>query len=410
MTYTSVCFLLVAVLFAPLSEAAVQAEENVPSAVIQSERKAEPPVNVLAPYHGGVIDEQVMSENLCALTFDDGPGPFTAELLDMLDSYGIQATFFMLGKNAGGKYQEVVKRALAEGHEVENHSFSHPVLKKLGAERRHEELSKTNEVLRSLGGEPHFLRPPYGSKDDALTGQAAEEGLRIITWSRDSLDWKRLPDDYSLLPDSSGHVSQKGHLRGIFLFHDIHKRTVDDLPRIVSQLKAGGCQRFVTVRDFVDMTFQDHEPPMLMTKHPRRSSAPASAAASSVPQQAAVSSEPQPAAVQPAAGAIPAAAASAPAEPEKITGVPSLVSSWAGYAVADPVIEGPKQPKQGLAALFSADDKPTYKPSTWKQDEPKVIFKEGDILTDTTGIYIGVIDKPAPKAEKPAPKAQPSRR
>lgn len=220
-----------------------------------------------ATYFGSRIDTQPMGENLCCITFDDGPGPYTPQLLDKLDEYGIPATFFMLGKNAQ-RYPDVVQRAAAEGHEIGSHSYSHPNLKRLGQKARYDELAKTSEIFRSLGIEPRFLRPPYGAKDDALIKLAAELGLSVITWSRDSEDWKRLPSDYAKLPDSFGHIAPTGHLRGIFLFHDIHKRTVDDLPRIVEQLRAGGCQRFVTVSDYFDGFYSDPEPPLLMTRRP----------------------------------------------------------------------------------------------------------------------------------------------
>ncbi len=217
------------------------------------------------PVNGDVIYSQTMGENLCAITFDDGPGPFTGQLLDKLDEYGIPATFFMLGRNAE-RHPDIVQRALAEGHEVGSHSYSHPNLKHCSTRQRRDELSRTNDILRALGAEPKYLRPPYGEKDQALVDMAAELGLRTITWSRDSLDWKRLPSDYTRLPDSRGRIAPAGQLRGIFLFHDIHKTTVDDLPRIVAQLRAGGCDRFVTVSDYLDMFFCDPEPPIQMTR------------------------------------------------------------------------------------------------------------------------------------------------
>ncbi len=217
------------------------------------------------PILGDRINRQLMGENLCALTFDDGPGPWTEHLLDQLDEFGIPATFFILGRNAE-HYPDTIKRALAEGHQVESHSYSHPNLKKASSKRRLNELTKTNEILRSLGGDPMYLRPPYGEKDKGLIEMAASMGLRVITWSRDSEDWKKLPADYAMLPDNRGNFTPRGQLRGIFLFHDIHKTTVNDLPRIVKQLRDGGCQRFVTVHDYLNMFFCDPQPPLLMTR------------------------------------------------------------------------------------------------------------------------------------------------
>ncbi len=375
-------FLLVSMLFSPVLSLSAQAEE-------------------LVPYQGALIDDQKMSENLCALTFDDGPGPFTGELLDMLDAYGIRATFFMLGRNAS-RFPDTVKRALAEGHEVENHSFSHPNMKTLGAARRYEEMSKTNEILRSLGAEPTFLRPPYGSKDSALTTQAAELGLRIITWSRDSLDWKRLPDDYSQLPDCSGRIAPKGHLRGIFLFHDIHKRTVEDLPRIVAQLKAGGCQRFVTVREYAEEFYQDYEPPVLMTRHPRSASKEAAMAASGTSSAVA----PAPDAGQAGSTAQAAAASSQPSAAAANVpdlggkeGSQTLVSSWPELAIDDPAVlllaEKKEKQQSTFAFLRSAeDDAPSYKPHTWKAESGSSAFRLGETVQESDDIYIAPIVRP----------------
>ncbi len=380
-------FLLVSMLFSPVLSLSAQAEEPV-------------------PYQGALIDNQKMSENLCALTFDDGPGPFTGELLDMLDSYGIRATFFMLGKNAS-RFPDIVQRALAEGHEVENHSFSHPNMKTLRPERRIEEMGKTNEILRSLGADPTYLRPPYGSKDSALTTQAAGLGLRIITWSRDSLDWKRLPDDYSQLPDCSGRIAPKGHLRGIFLFHDIHKRTVEDLPRIVAQLKAGGCQRFVTVREYAEDFYQDYEPPVLMTRHPRADIKEAALAASGTASGTASAGVSAPDGSLGSGSTAQAAEQRAPQSavvanvPDLGTkeGTQTLVSSWPALAIDDPSVlllaEKKQKQESSFAFLRSAEDEASsYKPHTWKADSGQSPFRLGEIVQKSDDIYIAPVVRP----------------
>ena len=216
------------------------------------------------PYHGRLIYEQTMGENLCAITFDDGPSNYTPQLLDTLDYYGVPATFFMLGANVA-KLPHVVRRVVAEGHEVASHSYRHPNFRRISQQRRWEELDKTDRLLRACGAEPVLFRPPYGEQDHALAQMAAEFGMRIVTWSYDTEDWKHLPADYAQLRDPRGRIAARGHLRGIFLFHDIHKTTVDDMPRVIAQLKAGGCDRFVTVSDYMNELFVDPEPPLHMT-------------------------------------------------------------------------------------------------------------------------------------------------
>ena len=213
---------------------------------------------------GNVIMDQPMRENLCALTFDDGPSINTPHLLDMLEEYGIPATFFMLG-NQAERHPDIVRRVLAEGHEVGNHSYSHPNLRVVSPARKEEELRRTDTILRNLGANPTFIRPPYGSYDASTEKIAEGLGLTVILWSMDSRDWQRLPDNYATLRNNRGLVYAPGTLRGIFLFHDSHKRTVDDLPRIIRDLRAGGCQRFVTVSDYL-AGLMDPEPGLLMTR------------------------------------------------------------------------------------------------------------------------------------------------
>lgn len=196
------------------------------------------------------IMRQPADENMCALTFDDGPGPFTAHLLDSLQAEGVHATFFVLGQQVR-RHPELVQRMLAEGHEVGSHSYSHPNMRKLAPEAQFEQLDKTNQLLREIGGDPKYFRPPYGKFDKAIAAMADTMGMSIVLWSADSMDWKRRPVDYSKMASATGRPSAPGHMRGVFLFHDIHKGTVEDLPRILSDLRAGGCRRFVTISEYM---------------------------------------------------------------------------------------------------------------------------------------------------------------
>lgn len=215
---------------------------------------------------GNSIMDQRMRENLCALTFDDGPSRNTPLLLDTLNQYGIPATFFLLGKQAQ-QHPDLVRRMVAEGHEVGNHSYSHPNLRLLPPERKAEEIGRTDAVLRALGATPLFLRPPYGAYDRYTVEAAETLGLSVVLWSVDSRDWQRLPANYAQLRNTRGYVYPQGGLRGVFLFHDTHKKTVEDLPRIIRDLRLGGCQRFVTVSEYLQGVL-DPEPGLLMTRRP----------------------------------------------------------------------------------------------------------------------------------------------
>lgn len=245
-----------------------------------------PFISVAAIMDGNRIMDQPMGENLCALTFDDGPSRNTPELLDMLKDYGIRATFFLLGRQAVN-FPEIVKRINEDGHEIGNHSWSHPNLRTLSTTRQWEQLAHTDAVLREMGVVPFYMRPPYGSFDERTVKIANELGMDIILWSLDSHDWRSRPEDYSKLVSTRGTIYDSGALRGIFLFHDIHKSTVEDLPRIIAHLRAGGCERFVTVSEYLAAN-ADPEPAVLMTRHPQPAPVLAEKAAPAVaklPQQ-----------------------------------------------------------------------------------------------------------------------------
>ena len=228
-------------------------------------------------YDGNAIMRQPMRENLCALTFDDGPSRYTPHILDVLRENGIPATFFMLGKNVK-LYPQHVQRIVAEGHEVGNHSFSHPNLRRMAHDRKREEIELTDRLLRDLGADPLYMRPPYGSYDRDVVDIANRLGVTVVLWSVDSQDWKRRPTNYAHIINAVGQVFPPGQMRGILLFHDPLKTTAADLPKIISDLKAGGCQRFVTVSDYINSVL-DPEPPLLWTERTPADTDPVAAAA-----------------------------------------------------------------------------------------------------------------------------------
>lgn len=182
----------------------------------------------------------------CALTFDDGPGRYTPELLDLLEARAIKATFFVLGERVL-REPEVVRRMAADGHEVDNHSFDHPDLRRLTPAAQAREIESTQQALRGLGVEPHFFRPPYGAYDAATVRDAARDGLAIVLWTTDAKDWK-----YHTLYAYEADVDRRlpRHIGGIYLFHDIHPWTVQAMPEVLDRLAAGGC-RFVTVAQYL---------------------------------------------------------------------------------------------------------------------------------------------------------------
>jgi peptidoglycan-N-acetylglucosamine deacetylase len=184
-----------------------------------------------------------------AMTFDDGPSADnTPRLLEMLKQRNIKATFFLIGQNAAAN-PDLVRRILAEGHEIGNHSWTHPQLSKLSDDRVTAEITKTQDAIKDASGfTPTLLRPPYGAITPRQREWIANQfGLTIILWSVDPFDWKR--------PGASvitQRILSQVRPGAIVLSHDIHKQTVDAMPATLDGLIAKG-YKFVTVSQLIAM-------------------------------------------------------------------------------------------------------------------------------------------------------------
>jgi peptidoglycan/xylan/chitin deacetylase (PgdA/CDA1 family) len=118
-----------------------------------------------------------------ALTFDDGPSPFTGQVLDVLRAEHVRATFFLCGANAA-RYPELVRRIRAEGHEIGNHTWSHPYLYLMSEARIASEIDRTQDVLQKITGRrPTLFRPPFGVRWFSLWPLLRERGLTMVLWS-----------------------------------------------------------------------------------------------------------------------------------------------------------------------------------------------------------------------------------
>lgn len=177
-----------------------------------------------------------------ALTFDDGPGPHTAHLLDILDQYGAKATFFLIGSKVSGQ-ASIVRNIHARGHQLGNHSWSHPELPKLPADQIASEIDRTNEAIRQATGvTPAILRPPYGAVNGVVLEQLRARDMSSILWSVDTRDWADRNSDIVCSRAVAG--ARPG---AIILMHDIHQTSVGAVPCILSALKQQGYS-FVTVQ------------------------------------------------------------------------------------------------------------------------------------------------------------------
>jgi peptidoglycan/xylan/chitin deacetylase (PgdA/CDA1 family) len=203
-----------------------------------------PPPGVKTTYNSVSV-----SQPYIAMTFDDGPhATFTPRLLDILKERNIKATFFLVGQNAR-EYPAIVRRILAEGHELGNHTWDHGSLSSMSAQKVHDELAKTHQaVLDASGYNMRIMRPPYGATNARVKQQCWDEfGYATIIWSVDPFDWKR---------PGSKVVEQRilsgVHPGAIILAHDIHGGTIDAMPDTLDALLSKG-YRFVTVSQLLNL-------------------------------------------------------------------------------------------------------------------------------------------------------------
>ena len=191
------------------------------------------------------------NKKVVALTFDDGPdGNTTPQALDILAKYKIKATFFVQGKNIAGN-EAILKRMQAEGHEVGNHSWNHPVLTKLSLEDAKKQITDTEDAIKNvLGKSSKLMRPPYGAISDDIRNSL---DLSFILWDVDSLDWKS-KNEAAIFTEIQ-HQTSDG---SIILLHDIHQPSVNSLPKVIEYLQEQGYS-FVTVSELLNTRLKPHE-------------------------------------------------------------------------------------------------------------------------------------------------------
>ena len=175
-------------------------------------------------------------EKICAISFDAAWGNEDTEILiDILDEYDVKTTFFVVGSWVD-KYPESVKALHDAGHEVMNHSDSHPHMTHLSVDNMKKEVQGCDEKIEKITGEKPFLfRPPYGDYDSKVIDTLADLGHYTIQWSVDSLDWKDLTSE-----QITERVTSNIHPGAIVLFHNAAKNTPEALPKILKKLKDDG--------------------------------------------------------------------------------------------------------------------------------------------------------------------------
>ncbi|MER1986394.1 MAG: polysaccharide deacetylase family protein [Solibacillus sp.] len=178
-----------------------------------------------------------------ALTFDDGPHPkVTKQILDLLKKYDAKATFFMLGSRVE-YYPDIVREVSAAGHEIGNHTWTHPVLTKMDSAKVLKEFEQTEHAIFTVLGEnTKIFRPPYGATNERVKNLIPRTS---VNWTIDTLDWK-YRNATKLLP----MVEQNMHNNAIILMHDIHQSTADGLESVLKYMQEEGYE-FLTVSEIL---------------------------------------------------------------------------------------------------------------------------------------------------------------
>jgi len=199
---------------------------------------------------GDVVWEIKTAEKIVAITFDDGPDArYTSQVLDLLAQYEAKATFFIIGKNAE-KNPDVVLRQYEEGHELANHTYTHPWT--TSVHKLDKELKLTNEIIFSITGfRPTLFRPVGGQYTDAMITKAVNNGFKVVMWSwhQDTEDWAN--PGVTKIIDKVLTGTQPGD---VILFHDAggdRSQTIRALEKILPELKKQGYQ-FVTISELLE--------------------------------------------------------------------------------------------------------------------------------------------------------------
>jgi peptidoglycan/xylan/chitin deacetylase (PgdA/CDA1 family) len=240
--YFCFAFLIVALAFGAERQGAAQASEKNEREAATEQNITFSSVHVNGPY--------------IAMTFDDGPSAtLTPRLLELLAAHHIKATFFVIGENVA-EHPEIVARAAREGHEIGNHSWSHPNFAKMSEERVRQQLWRTDDAIRgATGTRPTLMRPPYGSITAREKRWIHDElGYNIILWDVDPYDWKR--PGPAVVRNRILKETQPG---SIVLSHDIHPGTIEAMPSTFDALAAKGF-KFVTVSELIRMAVPQRAP------------------------------------------------------------------------------------------------------------------------------------------------------
>ena len=207
-------------------------------------------------FQGAIVDAAKLTpeQKVIALTFDDGPWPeSTAQVLDILKKNQIKGTFFLIGQNVRNN-PGLVKREIAEGHVIGNHTWHH-WYQFLNPQAAAYEIVHTADLIYQVTGiKTNLFRPPGGIMHNGVADYARNSKYAIILWSSDSVDYSR-----PAVPKLINNVFRKAKPGGIVLMHDgggNRSKTVQALPEIIANFRKQGYS-FVTIPELLEMQDKD---------------------------------------------------------------------------------------------------------------------------------------------------------
>jgi peptidoglycan/xylan/chitin deacetylase (PgdA/CDA1 family) len=180
-----------------------------------------------------------------ALTFDDGPNPFTTpQILDELSQAHVSATFFVIGSRISGN-EALLQRMQNEGHEIGNHSWSHGDISKSTPDQIKQEVNQTQTAVESAGAPaPIVFRPPYGTVNQTIQDNVP---MSLLLWNEDPQDWAANTSEQVVQA-----VENSAHPGAIIDLHDIYHVTANALPKVITYLQGKG-YHFVTVSQLYNL-------------------------------------------------------------------------------------------------------------------------------------------------------------
>jgi peptidoglycan-N-acetylglucosamine deacetylase len=206
------------------------------------------------------IDQIGAADRKIAITFDDGPDPrWTPRILNILKEKKVPAAFFVIGTD-GSRWPQIVKREYAEGHEIGNHTYTHPSFDEISRTEIHWQLNLTQRLIESiLGVKSTLFRPPYGidhqpeyAEEVAQLPVAQDMGYVIVGQKIDSHDWRQQISAQQIVDN----VMRQATLGNIILFHDgggDRSQTVEALPKVIDALRQDGFE-LVPVSELIGKT------------------------------------------------------------------------------------------------------------------------------------------------------------